>query len=291
MGYHLWTSPLTGYRRRGTKFEAIKQIFIDNVTAKYIYEPLLCCLANSLSYEVKEALKNRNFDVAGVKEAIDGPVIGYVVAKDIDNDDFKTYIMKINLECLISDSTPIAELFTVLSSKQYCFVVYGNDITGIITRADINKPIVRIYIFGIISLIEMHLNAWISHFYPNNTWVSKVHKVRMKKAKEVYEQRKGNNQELTLLECLQLCDKRDLLKRTDSFIEIFDFSKSSFETLLGRTEKIRNELVHSQNSIISNLKWNEFIETIAIMEKYLIASDAEVERIAKEGSDFEDLLI
>lgn len=291
MGYQLWLSPLTGYRRKGTKFAALKHIFIDNVTAKCIYEPLRCCPVDSVSRKAKEELKKMDFDVAGVKENKDGPVIGYVVADDIHDGDFKIYIKKIDQELIISDSTPLAEIFAVLSSRHFSFVIYGNNITGIITRADINKPPVRIYIFGIISLLEMHLNSWINHFYPNNNWFSIVCKRRMDDAKEVYEKRKGNNQELTLLECLQFCDKRDLLKKIDDFLGIFKFSKSKFETHMGRAETIRNELAHSQNSIISNLEWNKFIETIAIIEKFLVESDTEVERIAKEGLEFQDLLI
>jgi hypothetical protein len=184
MGYQLWTSPLTGYRRKGTKFAAFKQIFIDNITAKCVYEPLLCCPVDSVPRKAKEALEMRDFDVAGVKERKEGPVIGYVVADDIHDNDFKKNIKKIDQEFLISDSTPLAEIFAVLSSRHFCFVIYGNNISGIITRADINKPPVRIYIFGIISLLEMHLNSWINHFYPNDTWVSKVCTSRMDNAKK-----------------------------------------------------------------------------------------------------------
>jgi hypothetical protein len=261
------------------------------VTAKCIYEPLLSCPVDSISGYAKEELKRRDFDVAGVKEVKEGAVVGYVVAEEIGNDDFKTYIKKIGHELLISDSTPLAEIFSILSSKYFLFVVYGNNIIGIITKADVNKPPVRIYIFGIISLLEMHLNSWINHFYPNDTWAVKVPGIRMEEANDIYEQRKGNSQELTLLECLQLCDKRDLLKNADEFIRLFNFTKTQFVTFIERAEKIRNELAHSQNSIISNMEWSEFIETIATTEKFLIGSDVEVERIAKEGLDFQGLLI
>ncbi len=197
MGYQLWTSLLTGYRRKGTTFAALKQIFIDNVTAKCIYEPLLSCPVDSISGSAKEELRRRDFDVAGVKEAKEGAVVGYVVAEEIGNDDFKTYIKKIGHELLLSDSTPLAEIFSILSSKDFLFVVYGNNITGIITKADVNKPPARIYLFGIISFFEMHLNSWINHFYPNDTWTDNVPEIKMKEANGLYEKRKGNNQELT----------------------------------------------------------------------------------------------
>lgn len=291
MGYQLWTSPLTGYRRTGTRFTALKQIFVDNVTAKCIYEPLLSCPLDSISGEAKEALQIRDFDVAGVKETENGAVVGYVVANEIGDGEFRDYIKNIKHELLISDSTPLAEIFSVLSNKNFAFVIYGNHITGIITKADINKPPVRIYIFGIISLLEMHLNSWINHHYQNNSWIKKVPEPRMTDAHITFEQRKGNNQELTLLECLQLCDKRDLLSNTNEFLERFHFTKKKFDSFLKRAEKIRNELAHSQNSIISNMKWDKFVETIAKIEAFLIDSDNEVERIASAGTDFQDLLV
>lgn len=291
MGSKLWTSTLTGYRRKGTRFTSIKQIFIDNVTAKCIYEPLLSCRANSASGEAKEALQIRDFDVAGVKETEDGPVIGYVKNDEIGDGEFKDYIRKIEHELLISDSTPIADIFSVLTSKHFAFVIYGNQVTGIITKADINKPPVRIYIFGAISLLEMHLNSWINHFFQHDNWIGQVPEDRMEMARTIYKQRKGNNQELTLLECLQLCDKRDLLLKSDDFLTAFEFSKKKFKSFLGRAETMRNELTHSQNSIIANMSWDKFTETIARTEAFLIKSDNEVERLALEGTAFQDLLI
>jgi hypothetical protein len=291
MGYQLWTSPLTGYRRKGTRFTDLKQIFIDNVTAKSIYEPLLCCTADSDSNVAKEALKTRDFDVAGIKTRKDGEVIGYVIRDEIENGEFKSYIRNITHELLMSDSTPIAEIFSVLSKNNFAFVMYGNAITGIITKADINKPPIRIYVFGIISLLEMHLNSWVMHYYKDESWKSKVPIDKMGEAKKIYEQRKGNNQDLTILECLQLSSKRELLSISRDFLTTFSFSKNKFKTLLNRAETLRNELVHSQNSIIANIKWNKFVDIIAMTETFLIASDNEVERIAKSGAEFQDLLI
>lgn len=291
MGFELWTSSLTGYRRKGTRFTDLKQIFIDNVTAKSIYEPLLCCPADSDSTKAKEALQIRDFDVAGIKVREDGEVIGYVMTDEIGDGELSSYKKNITHDLLISDSTPLADIFSVLSKNNFAFVIYGKNITGIITKADINKPPVRIYIFGVISLLELHLNSWINHYYKKIGWITKVPDERIKEAKRLYEERKGNNQDLTLLECLQLCDKRELLLNSDEFLKKFNFSKNRFRSLLGRAEKIRNELAHSQNSIIANIEWDKFIEAIARAEAFLIESDSEVERLAKMGADFQDLLI
>lgn len=291
MGYQLWVSPITGYRRKGTRFSALRKIFIDNITARNIYEPLLCCPVESNAYDAREALSVRDFDVAGVKETEDGAVVGYVQAVDLGDQTVREYVKEISPNHLISDSTPIAEIFSVLSEMDFAFVLSGKHISGIITKADINKPPVRIYIFGIISLLEMHLNAWINHYYPENSWVNDVPEKRMQEASEIFELRKGKNQELSLLECLQLCDKRDLLAKSTHFREDFDFSRGNFDSFVKSVEKIRNELAHSQYSIISNVEWHRLVEIISRAEIFLISSDDKVENIAAEGNEFQDLLI
>jgi len=291
MGYQLWVNPVTGYRRKGTKFSTLKKIFIDNVTTKSIYEPLLCCPADSGAEHAKDALKTRGFDVAGVKETEGGDVIGYVITDELMGGEVKEYLKHIDPKILISDSTPIADIFTALTNRDFAFVLYGKQIIGIITKADVNKPPVRIYLFGMISLFEMHLNLWINHFYPGNSWEHQMCDNRIKDARDIYEMRKGNNQDLSLLECLQFCDKRDLLTKSEDFREEFDSSGNQFDSFMKRVEKIRNELAHSQNSIISNLEWSVFVETVSHLEDFLIRSDIKVEHIATKGNDFEDLLV
>ena len=291
MGYQLWVSPITGIRRKGTRFTALKKIFIDNVTAKTIYEPLLCCPADSRAEHALEALKTREFDVAGVKETEGGEVIGYVITDELMSGEVKEHLKAIDSGLLISDSTPIADIFTALNSRDFSFVLYGNHIIGIITKADVNKPPVRIYLFGMISLFEMHLNSWINHFYPSDSWEHEISEKRIKDACDIYIMRKGNNQDLSLIECIQLCDKRDLLAKSENFRKDFDISRNKFDSFVKCVENIRNELAHSQNSIISNINWPVFVETVSFLEDFLIRSDKKVEQIATEGNDFQDLLV
>jgi len=61
-------SSIYGTRKKGTRFEALKNIFIENVTAKSIYENLYCCMENSEAIMIKNELKRKKFDVAGVKK-------------------------------------------------------------------------------------------------------------------------------------------------------------------------------------------------------------------------------
>jgi hypothetical protein len=84
---------------------------------------------------------------------------------------------------------------------------------GILSKADLNKPPVRIYIFGLISLFEMHLSYWIKHYFPDDSWQSVLSKGRLKILEGVFAKRRENgmNQQLTIKECLQICDKKNIL--------------------------------------------------------------------------------
>jgi len=127
----------------------------------------------------------------------------------------------------------------------------------------------------------MHLNFWINEYYEQDSWREKLKKKRLDDASDVFDKRKGKNEDLSLLECLQLSDKKVILKATNEFLKEFNFSKTLIEKLLKDIEKIRNELVHSQNSIISNLEWKRFVRTISNAELFLYESEKVVEEKAR----------
>lgn len=290
MGYQLWMSPITGYRRNGTRFSALKKIFIDSVTVRDIYEPLLCCHVDDPSGHVKETLMSRQFDTAGVIDK-NQKVIGYVNSSDLKDGSISQYRMDIKLEQVISDSTPLANLLTVLQASDFLYVNHGAKIVGIITKADLNKPPVRIYVFGMLSLFEMHLNSWIRYEYPDNAWQERISEKRVAKAQETYELRKQNNQDLSLLDCLQLADKRDLLAKSKEFIERFGFNKKDVERFIRYVERIRNEIAHSQDSIIASLPWDSFVDVLEGVDSFLTKSDQLIETEAKAGAaDFVEYL-
>lgn len=274
MGFQLWYSPETGIRRKGTTFSELQDIFISNITTNHIYEPLACCKLEDNSLEVRELMGRRDFDVLGVVQ--DSRILGYVRRVDLGAGQIADYFIGLNINLIISDSTPISELLDLFRINDFLFVLYKNEVSGIITKADINKPITRIYLFSIISLFEFHLNYWINNYYNNDSWQELLKEKRITLAKATYLERKGNNMDLTLLECLQISDKKEILRNTDDFLKIFEFSKSSFKDILEKIGMVRNELAHSQNSIISNLAWNDFADSIHSIKSFLGTSESRI---------------
>lgn len=194
------------------------------------------------------------------------------------------YCREIKIDQVISDSTPLASLLNVLQNNELLYVNHGAKIVGIITKADLNKPPVRVYVFGMLSLFEMHLNSWIRHDFPDNIWRNKISQQRLVKAQKIHAQRMKNNQDLTLLDCLQLADKRDLLAKSEAFKERFRFSKKDLNRFIKNAEKIRNEIAHSQDSIIACMPWDNFVKVLDNVDRFLSESDQRIEEAAKNGA-------
>ncbi len=77
MSQELWTSPVTGYRRKGTRLAELRSLIDAAVTARAILEPLQSCCADTLAVTAADLLRRRDYDFAGVKRRAVGPVIGW----------------------------------------------------------------------------------------------------------------------------------------------------------------------------------------------------------------------
>ena len=187
MGYQLWTSAVTGYRRMGTRVKEIRTLFDKDVTVRSIYEPLKACLADADALEMAALLEGRGFDVAGVKEPDIDSIIRFVTAVSLKGGgNVRDHAMDIAIDNLIADATSLAKVFSILRTREYSFVVVDENVARIITRADLNKPPARIYLFGLVSLLEMHLVFWIREEFGDEAWKQHLKESRIEQALKLY---------------------------------------------------------------------------------------------------------
>jgi len=262
----------------GTRVKEVRTLFDKDVTVRCIYEPLKACLADADALEMATSLEERGFDVAGVKEPDNDSITRFVTAASLKNGgEVRDHAVNIAINSLI------AKVFSILGKREYSFVVIDANVAGIITRADLNKPPARIYLFGLVSLFEMHLVFWIRKEFADDAWKQHLKESRIEQALELYEQRKQKHQELSLCECLQVCDKADVVMTHDELRDLFGInSKSEGRRLFGRAETLRDLLAHSQTSLVEGTTWEELTKTVAWMERALEASDDKIEKLANE---------
>lgn len=223
-------------------------------------------------------LDQRGFDVAGVQNAPNGPVIGYVACENLIEGRVIDHVIPLGDEDLISDATPVGEVLTVFRRKQRAFVVAGAGVRGIITRADLNKPPVRVYLFGLISLLEMHLRFWARRAYAGETWKKKLSQGRLDAANRLQNERRKRKTEISLLDCLQLCDVSELVVSIADLRNKLELSsKTKAERFLEKAESLRNRLAHSQQDLMEGTSWDELLDIVQTTEALVNKSDEYVE--------------
>src|SRR5439155_19678934 len=139
------------------------------------------------------------------------------------------------------------------------FVQVDGDVRGIIARGDLQKAPVRMLIFGLITLLEMHLLRLIRAQYPNRSWTNCLNSDRLQAAKDLFAMRKARNEAIDLADCLQFCDKRTLILRSEELLRgLGALSKKDADKLFKSIEKLRDKVAHSQDLVLGST-WPEVI--------------------------------
>jgi hypothetical protein len=230
-----------------------------------------------------QILHRRDFDIAGVRISECAPIAGFVRQIDLTHGLVKDHLKILDAENVIDESTSIQPLLDVLKDKSFVFVRINNQINGVITPADLNKPIVRVYLFGLISLLEIHLSFWVRQRYLDDDWKTALGSTRIAIAEGTQAKRLERHQELDLIQCLQFSDKQKLVVAHDELRQALNLgSKKRANSFLSSAENLRNTLAHSQYDLVAGGSWSELIQLVKRVEETISHSDELVEALAIE---------
>lgn len=141
---NLWRSRRTGRKRRGTVVSELRSLFEDGITVAAICEQLYCVARSADSIDIARQLREFDFDVAGIAPDDMSPVDGYLRREDLTYGTCGDNALTFRETDLISDSTPLIDVLSALRTTPHRFVLDGLRISSIVTRADLQKPPIRI---------------------------------------------------------------------------------------------------------------------------------------------------
>jgi hypothetical protein len=250
-----------------SNYQSLRSLFEKNITVNSISEVLATCNVCDQALQIRDQMISKDYDVIGVEE--NGVVIGYVLRDDLSQGICKEYFRSFSPSELVSDSTPLIQTLFIFKNTERLFIIEGNRITKVVTLADLQKPPIRMLLFGVISLVEMHLYRIIREYFAEDSWKNHLSDKRIQLAEELFFQRKARNEAIQLSDCLQLCDKRDIVLNEQPLKELLGIeSKSKGKDFFKKLENLRNNLAHSQDLNTQN-SWNEMISLIEQTEKLL----------------------
>ena len=224
------------------------RMFADLFTAMDIAEPLLSFDMHTRCGEVEPVVQRHYQDVAAVRSK--GRVQGYIRRSDLKAASCADRMRNFTADQVVAGDATLSDVIHVLTRHDYCFVTTLERVVGVIVRNDINKPIVRMWLFGLITMIEMRIVEIIQETLNEDDWQPSLSAARLEKARAMRAERERRNQHCELIDCLQLSDKGRIILEQPQLLDLFGFdSKSAAKRIIKSTESLRNNLAHAQDIV------------------------------------------
>src|SRR5262249_23204185 len=157
--------------------------------------------ADAASAQLRDFMADRALDVVGIRRH--GRVVGYVERRSLENGACGACLRPLSEAAVVDDTTPLLGVLAALSVAPFVFVTALGSVCGIVRLADLQKPPVRMWLFGIVTLIEMRCAELIEEHCPGDAWKQYLSEARLQKAEALLAERSRRSQSLRLLDCLQ----------------------------------------------------------------------------------------
>lgn len=244
----------------------LRRLFARTITLRDIAEPLVSFDHSQSAATVRSFMETREFDVVGVREH--GVVTGFLVRDDLEGPTAGEHRRPFSPDLVLPDGEPLLSAFAALRERRHVFITVLGHVGGIVTRGDLQKAPVRLWLFGLVSLLEMQMLRVVRERYPNDAWTELLTEERVAGAKRVFDERRRRNEENDLSDCLQLGDKATVLMKDPELFALSGFaSKRALETFFKDVGALRNALAHS-NDILSG-RWPALVDLVTDLESLL----------------------
>jgi len=247
--------------------DRLKKLFTEQIFAIDIASPLPSFDGERDAVTVGRIMDATNAWVAGIRTG--GLTSGWVRREDLTSGRCQTRMRLFRPGQVMPDDGGLHRALEILGDEEVCFLGTLGQIHAFVTPEDIQKPAARMWLFGMITILEMFFSRAIEARYPDEAWVGRVTPARLQKARQLLEerQRRGERQ-VRLLDCLQLAEKALVLVKDDEFLAETQFdSRRAAKMAIKRLDLLRNRLAHSQELVLED--WPMVIQLVRGTERVL----------------------
>jgi hypothetical protein len=225
------------------------QLFLSGFTARELAEPLPSFDDTAKPSAVRDAIFAQHLEVVGIRNS--GIVEGWMSRADATNDTNDTQPLvgrQFDESSVISDAASLHDVVQGLNSAPCLFVRSIGHVSGLIRRSDLQKPAMRMWLFGLVTISELRVTRLIDEYCPHDAWQTYLSNGRLQKAIDLQHERRRQGQQPSLLDCLQFADKGQIVARDERLRRHTRFaSKREVEDFVKALQDLRNNLAHSQD--------------------------------------------
>lgn len=247
-------------------YRDLRCLFERGISVRDITEPLASFDRITPINLILDFMELKRFDIIGVRD--NGHIIGYAIKQDLKSGILGNYTLEFQGEDIIQDHDSLFLALDKLQSKQWLIVNILNHSGGIVTRGDLQKQPVRMWLFGIISILDMQLSKLIEEKLNTDEWFSLISGGRQESANKIFGARKKDGVDISLIECIQICDKSTIIQKSENLRMMLGFdSAKKTEAIFKSIQILRDSLAHS-NQLVSS-SWPEYVACAKIIEELL----------------------
>jgi len=230
----------------------LRRTFHDAFMVEHLAEPLVSYDFDQPAATVAMLMEARDFDVAGVR--FGGMVGGWVARAELDDGRVDDTVHDLRADEIVSARLPLGELVPRLVDREFVLVSALGAVGGIVTRSDLQKAPLRMWLFGILTLLESQFAREIRARFPGDDWRAMLSETRIARAEELQAERRRRNEHLELVDCLSFGDKGWILSKVPEVLERLKIpSRSEARKRIKDLEQLRNRLAHGHEVVTADL--------------------------------------
>ena len=230
--------------------DRVRALFVSTFSVMDVADPLVSFDEDAPAPAVRELLEARGLELAGIRR--DGLVAAWAAAGELGEGRLGAFAHEFAAEDLVPATASLSDTIESLDANGRCFVSILGRPGGIVTFRSLEKPPVRMWLFGMITIFEGYLADTVRKTWPDGSWAALLSPGRRAKAEALLAERARRGEPGELLDCLQLADKAGLLTRRPEFLARTRFtSRRAADDAYQRVQALRNALAHSQPDLVS----------------------------------------
>jgi len=236
--------------------QRMKKLFTEGFSVMDIAEPLPVIESCRPAADAFALIESTRLPMLGVSDG--ERVTGYLRMDDIHGAECGAAAKPLEDLPVLDETASLTDAFEALTGTPYCFVRTGGKVQSFVCRMDIQKPPVRMWLFGMVTILEMFMSRIITDKYSGEDWKELLSNNRLKRAERLMNERTRRGDGIRLIDCLQFSDKANIVIRDPELYDMLRFeSKSQAKKAVKEFESLRNNLAHSHDL---SLNWDLIVE-------------------------------
>jgi CBS domain-containing protein len=212
------------------------------VTDLVRHQQLFTVDANEDAAEAYRELAEHDFDQAPVRDV---PIRRYVLRERLKGEPgpVARFAEPIPTALRVPESASLLDALVRLREHEYLFATHREHVTGVVARADLGQPAVSLLVLGLVTGLEEAFDGIIEATF-GDRWIAELSEDRAAEIRNVFEERRRYNAEISLLRALNLDGRLRLIRKTQIPRGLGFESNTGFRKWESRLKRVRDCVAH-----------------------------------------------